>query len=111
MLEYFWILLLFPLVGAAFNGLVGKRLPEKVSGWVASAAVLASFLIAASSFLQLLALDPASRSATNSLFTWIEAGSFRADCSFLLDPLSGVMILVVTGVGFLIHVYLSLIHI
>jgi NADH-quinone oxidoreductase subunit L len=105
MLEYFWILLLFPLLGAAFNGIAGKRFSPRLTGFVGSGTVFLSFLTAAWSFYELIQKTPEDRAVTNFLFTWIQSGNFRADCSFLLDPLSGVMILVVTGVGFLIHVY------
>ncbi len=105
MLEHFWILLLFPLLGAAINGIAGKRFPARLIASIGVGSVLLSFVVAATAFLELLRLAPEERAVTNTLFTWIQAGNFRADCSFLLDPLSGVMILVVTGVGFLIHVY------
>ena len=105
MLDKYWILLLFPLFGAAFNGLVGKKLPTKVVGILGSLTVFLSFSVAAVSFVELLGIAPAERAVTNHLFTWIQAGGFTAECSFLFDPLSAVMILVVTGVGFLIHVY------
>ena len=105
MLDKFWILLLFPLFGAAFNGILGKKLPARLIGIIGSLTVLSSFGVAVLSFVQLLGMSPAERAVTNHLFTWIQAGGFVAECSFLFDPLSAVMILVVTGVGFLIHVY------
>jgi len=105
MLDNFWILLLFPLFGAAINGILGKRFKPPLIAAIGCLTVLASFGIALISFFELLGLEPGSRAVVNHLFTWIEAGSFRAEASFLFDPLSAVMILVVTGVGFLIHVY------
>ncbi len=105
MLDNFWILLLFPLFGAAFNGLLGKKLPARLIGVIGSLTIFLSFGVAALSFIQLLGMSPAERAVTNHLFTWIQAGDFVAECSFIFDPLSAVMILVVTGVGFLIHVY------
>ncbi len=105
MLESFWILLLFPLAGAAVNGLCGKRLPHKLIGLIACGAVLASFLVAALAFVELTGRAADDRLVTVSLFTWIEAGEFVSRAAFLFDPLSAVMILIVTGVGFLIHVY------
>jgi NADH-quinone oxidoreductase subunit L len=105
MLENFWILLIFPLLGAAVNGLAGKRLSPRTVALSGCGTVLLSFLVALLSFFELLRLDVAQRAVTNHLFTWIESGSLKAECSFLFDPLSAVMILVVTGVGFLIHVY------
>ncbi len=105
MIDNFWILLLFPLFGAAVNGLIGKKLPARLVGVLGSLTVFLSFAVAAISFVQLLGMSPAERAVTNHLFTWIQAGDFVAQCSFLFDPLSAVMILVVTGVGFLIHLY------
>jgi NADH-quinone oxidoreductase subunit L len=103
-----WITLA-PLIGAAINGLLGKRLGEKFVAinacfWVGVSAVL-SFI---AFFTQLLPAQPGAdgvRRVTEHFFTWISVGSFRADFAYLLDPLSGVYILFVTGVGFLIHVY------
>ncbi len=105
MLEYFSILLLFPLVSAAICGILGPRLSPRSVSWLACGSVFLSFAVAVAAFYELLQLDPAARIARNTLFTWIESGSFSSRASFLLDPLSGVMILIVTGVGFLIHVY------
>ena len=105
MLDSFWILLIFPLMGAAINGLLGKRLSPRIIGGIACSSIFLSFLVALLSFLELLQLEPEFRAKTNFLFTWIKAGDFVSDASFLFDPLSAVMILVVTGVGFLIHVY------
>ncbi|MFZ0428031.1 MAG: NADH-quinone oxidoreductase subunit L, partial [Acidobacteriota bacterium] len=92
MLDKFWILLLFPLFGAAFNGILGKKLPARLIGIIGSLTVLASFGVAVLSFVQLLGMSPAERAVTNHLFTWIQAGGFVAECSFLFDPLSAVMI-------------------
>ena len=105
MLDSFWIILIFPLVGAAINGILGKRLSPRIIGGIACTSVFLSLLVAFLSLLELLQLNPEHRAETNFLFTWIEAGDLVSDASFLFDPLSAVMILVVTGVGFLIHVY------
>ncbi|HOM99694.1 MAG TPA: NADH-quinone oxidoreductase subunit L [Acidobacteriota bacterium] len=105
MLEIFPLILLFPLLGAGLNGVLGRRFPP---GWIAAigcGSVALSFLVAVGALFELVRLPAEGRSVTQSLFVWIQAGDFRADASFLLDPLSAVMILVVTGVGFLIHVY------
>ena len=105
MLDSFWILLIVPLVGTVITGILGKRLSPRVIGGIACSTIFLSFLVALLSFLELLQLDPEHRAETNFLFTWIQAGDLVSAVSFLFDPLSGVMILVVTGVGFLIHVY------
>ncbi|MGH9839461.1 MAG: NADH-quinone oxidoreductase subunit L, partial [Blastocatellia bacterium] len=101
-----WITLA-PLVGAIINGVFGKKLGEKAVGFVACASVGVSAVLAFASFNNLLHA-PANngvRQITEHFFTWLQVGAFRADFAYLLDPLSGIYILFVTGVGFLIHVY------
>ena len=104
-LEHFWILILFPLVGAAMNGILGRRFPHSVIAWLSCSTVALSFLVALLSFFNFVRLPEDQRIITHHLFTWIQSGNFVSEFSFLLDPLSMVMILVVTGVGFLIHIY------
>jgi NADH-quinone oxidoreductase subunit L len=101
------LLLVWPLLGWLANGLLGRRLSRIASGVLASGAVAASFLTA----LALLAAyreqagGEGARSVVVPLFEWFGAGDLRVAASLLVDPLSLVMALVVTGVGFLIHVY------
>jgi len=103
--------LLFPLVGFVVNGLLGSRLKsEKIVGWIGSGAVGLSFLAAVVTLLQMLSVPADLRAQTVNLFTWITAatgteGSLNVSAALLVDQLSIVMVLVVTGVGFLIHVY------
>jgi NADH-quinone oxidoreductase subunit L len=99
-----WIVLT-PLLGAALNGLLGRRLPKRASGLLACGAVGVSFLLSVKVFLRLVGLAPAARLVTDSVYPWIGVGALRADFGFAMDPLSAVMTLVVTGVGLLIHVY------
>jgi NADH-quinone oxidoreductase subunit L len=94
-----------PLAGFLFNLAFGRRLPRAVVGTVACASVGAAFLVSVALFFRLLALPPAERALTDVVWTWIAAGTFSVDIAFYLDPLSSLMALVVTGVGFLIHVY------
>ncbi|MFU8856038.1 MAG: NADH-quinone oxidoreductase subunit L [Deferrisomatales bacterium] len=103
--EYIWLIPLFPMVGALINGLIGKRLPKSLVHWIACGSVFLSFLVSVWGFFTLRALPETERVLTQTLFEWIAAGSLKVDLAYLLDPLSAVMILVVTGVGFLIHVY------
>ena len=103
--KYLWLVPLLPLAGSAINGLLGKRLSKAVVTFVACGAAGLSFLVAAASVLDLLNLPAEDRRLVLSLFTWIQSGDFVAGADFLLDPLSAVMMLVVTGVGFLIHIY------
>jgi len=114
-LDKIWLIPLFPAIGFVINGLFGKRLSKTTVGVIASGAVLISFIFSAGAVFQLLQLEPEHRSHIVKLYEWINAGPahtaegplarFSVDWGFLLDPLSSVMILVVTGIGFLIHVY------
>lgn len=105
MTDYIWLVPLFPLLGFLINGLFGSRFSEKQIGSIGSVAVGLSFVISAITFFQILKLPGETRSITKTIYTWIQTGDFSVAVSFLVDPLSLVMILVVTGVGFLIHVY------
>jgi NADH-quinone oxidoreductase subunit L len=100
-----WLIPVLPLLGAVINGVFGKRLSRGVIGVIASGSVGLAFAISLTAFLQMLRLPEESLPIVQNYFTWIEAGSFHATCGFMLDHLSGLMILIVTGVGFLIHVY------
>ncbi|MDR4498888.1 MAG: NADH-quinone oxidoreductase subunit L [Candidatus Scalindua sp.] len=99
------LVLLFPLAGAIVNGLCGKKLSPSIVGFIGCATVGLAFLISILVFLDLLKLSPEHRLFEKEFFTWIGSGSFTAVAGLQVDPLSTVMILVVTGVGFLIHVY------
>src|SRR5437867_9808786 len=105
MIRCLWLIPLLPLAGSAVNGLLGKRLPKTAVSIVACGSAGLSFLLAAGAFSELVAQNPEERKAVLSLFTWIAAGDFVARAELLLDPLSAVMVLVVTGVGLLIHIY------
>jgi NADH-quinone oxidoreductase subunit L len=106
MSDYVWLIPLFPLIGVVINGLLGKKIKnETVIGGLASLMVFGSFLVASGIFFQVLSLPAEQRVIEKTVFTWIQSGNFKADIGFLIDPLSCVMLLVVTGVGFLIHVY------
>ena len=100
-----WLIPILPLLGAVINGLFGKRLSRNAIGLIASGTVAASFAVSLRAFLQMLSMPEESLPIVQNYFTWIQAGAFQATCGFMLDHLSGLMILIVTGVGFLIHVY------
>ena len=104
-LSLLWLVPLLPLIGAIVNGVGAGKLPRKVVSAIGVGSAGISFLIAAGCFAGLLALPPEGRRVTQTLFTWIQSGDFHAEVRYALDPLSAVMMLVVTGVGFLIHVY------
>ncbi len=102
-----WLIPVLPLVAAAINGVFGKRLSKSAIGVLGAGSVLGSFLISATAFWQMSQITDTVRELPiiQNYFTWIRAGSFEANFGFMLDHLSGLMILVVSGVGFLIHVY------
>ena len=100
-----WLIPMMPLIGFLINGLFGSRLSKPIINAVACGSVLTAFLLSANAVIQLIGLPAESRTVEVILYSWIPSGSFNADIGFLLDPLSSIMILVVSGVGFLIHVY------
>jgi NADH-quinone oxidoreductase subunit L len=97
-----WIIPLLPLAGAAINGLLGKKFSRRAVAAVALIFCGAAFLMALSIAVRFSSL---SLPYSETLATWIRSGSFSVDFAFYLDQLSLVMLLVVTGVGFLIHIY------
>jgi len=103
MLELFWLIPLLPLAGFLVNGLFGARLPRPVVSLVACGTVAASFVLSLGGFAGLAALPEHHRVYAHTVAEWI--APLGLSWSFLLDPLSAVMILVVTGVGLLIHIY------
>ena len=96
---------LFPFVGFVINSTMGRRLSKSVSGGLASLAMLASFVVSAISVWQLAGMAPEARAIEQTLYTWIASGDLNIALAFRVDQLSAVMILVVTGVGSLIHIY------
>lgn len=98
-----WIILA-PAIGVLLIAFFTHK-NQKLSSLVSCGAAGAAFLLSLLSFYNLTALPAESRVIDLDYFTWIQAGSFVANFGLRLDPLSSVMILVVTGVGFLIHVY------
>src|SRR5262245_4659550 len=105
MLSKIWLIPMLPLLGAAINGLLGPKLSKRVVGFVACGVVLLAFLLSATAVFQLSGLPAEERHVTTSIGTWLPLGDLQVNWGFSLDPLSSVMILIVTGVGFLIHVY------
>ena len=95
-----WIPLI-PLGAGVFNVFFGRRLGGKIAGGIASAAVGISFALALYVFWRL----PATGMFRDLWYTWIESGSFQVNIAFQVDALSAVMLLIVTGIGFLIHIY------
>jgi NADH-quinone oxidoreductase subunit L len=97
-----WLIPFFPLVGFLLNGLLGKRLSKPIVSLIAVASVAASFAFV----LALLGkVYPLSVPYSDHYFTWIQSGSLNIGCDMVVDRLTAVMLLVVTGVGLLIHIY------
>ncbi|PYU72458.1 MAG: NADH-quinone oxidoreductase subunit L [Acidobacteria bacterium] len=103
MLEYLWIIPLLPLLGSAVNGLFGAKWPNKIVNGVAIGATGLSFLCALEAVREFF--DSGQVLFRKEFFTWIAAGNFRAGFDLEMDQLTVVMVLVVTGVGWLIHIY------
>ncbi len=114
-MDLIWLIPILPGIGAALNGLVGIRaFSKQTSGLVACATMGGAFLLSVYAFFQLLGLPEADRFYQQEIADWIPpipldtvngSGIFKAPWSFTLDPLSGMMLLVVTGIGLLIHIY------
>src|SRR5262249_30961465 len=98
-----WIIV-SPAVGVLLIAFLTHR-NRTLSSTIACAAVGVSFFLSVLSVISLISLPPDSRIVDADFFTWIQAGEFWTSFGLRLDPLSAVMILVVTGVGFLIHIY------
>lgn len=94
-----------PALGFVLLVLFGRRLGDPLSGWLATAMVGGSFLLSVATFVELLSKDAEERRLTQTLFTWVPAGNFKVGLGLLADPLSVTMLLFVTGVGALIHMY------
>lgn len=106
MINLIYLTVLLPLLGFLFNGLFGSRIKnEKVIGIIGSSTVGIAFVVTLLAFFETLGLPVENRSNTVELFTWLNVAGLNIKFAYLVDQLSLTMSLVVTGVGFLIHVY------
>jgi NADH-quinone oxidoreductase subunit L len=103
MVELVWLIPALPLVGFALLLLFGRRLGEPASGWLATLVVAASFVVALVAFVGLR--DEPGDTFEQTLWSWMPVGDFQVDVGFLLDPLSMAMVLFITGIATLIHLY------
>src|SRR5438046_140744 len=94
---------LFPLIGFLINGFFGKKISKSLSGVIASVSVLAAFVVSVLIFVDLQGTE--HKSNIVNLFSWINSDTLKVPFEFLVDPLSSVFLLIITGIGFLIHVY------
>ena len=102
MQQFVYLIPLFPLLSFVIIALFGKSLSKSITTFLAPSSILASFIVAVLIFINQLSNNHA---VTVPVFSWIHVGDFHADFSFLVDSLSILFTLVITGVGFLIHVY------
>lgn len=103
MVELVWLIPALPLVGFLVLLFFGSRLGEPIAGWLGTAMVAAAFLVSLVVWIGLTGQPENTYEVT--LFSWVPAGNFNVDIGFLLDPLSMTMVLFVTGIASLIHLY------
>ena len=94
---------LFPLIGFIINGFFGKKISKGLSGGIASLSIFASFIVSVLVFLELQ--GSSQKENVVNVFSWINSGALKIPFEFLVDPLSTVFLLIITGIGFLIHIY------
>ena len=100
-----WLVLLFPLLGSMVIAFGFRRLPARTAGIIGTAAIGLAFLAGVGSLFALLSEPSESRYVASSLWEYAAVGDLRIDLGLYVDPLAVFMVLVVTGVSFLIHVY------
>jgi NADH-quinone oxidoreductase subunit L len=100
-----WVCLFLPLGSAGVITLGGNAISRRTAGWIATLSCAGAFAAAVVSFAAMLSRDPENRSEVSVAWTWLTGGSFRIGFSILTDPLSMMMMLIVTGVGSLIVAY------
>src|SRR5580693_9073193 len=99
---YLWLIPILPFLGFLINGLFGRRMSKSMVNLFAIGSVTLSFLWAVKT---LVGLSPLETKYIEHYFTWIQSGALNISIDFAVDRLTAVMLMVVTGVGFLIHVY------
>ncbi len=100
-----WICLLLPLASAALITVLGTSISRRTAGWIATLLCGGAFAAAVVSFVEMTTRAPENRSELSTAWTWLQAGNFKAGFAILTDPLSMMMMLIVTGVGSLIVAY------
>ncbi len=105
MIDLVWLIPALPLLGFSLLLLTGKRIGEPVAGYIATAMTGGSFLLALGVFFDLLSRDGEERQVTVKLFDWLKVGQLDVKVAALVDPLAITMVLFVTGIGTLIHLY------
>lgn len=106
MIQLIYLTVLLPLTGFLINGIFGSKIKnEKITGLIGSGAIGISFLIVVAAFFETLGLPAEQRQHIVTLFNWLSVGSLNVSIAYQVDQLSLTMALIVTGVGFIIHVY------
>ena len=105
MTDLVWLIPLFPLLGFTTILLFGRRLGEPLAGYLATAAVFASFAATVAIYVDMLGKDAHDRADTVTLWSWVPVGELQVDFAFLADELSILMCLFVTGIAGLIHLF------
>lgn len=100
--KYIWLIPVLPLAGFIINGLFRKTLSEKLIGFIGSIVILAAFGLSVAAFLQ---VKSTGHPINVTLYDWIGVQYFKIPFAFLVDQLSSLMLLIITGIGFLIHLY------
>jgi len=100
-----WVIIALPALGAAVILLLGNTRTSKWAHLLGCATVIGSFVISVAVFVALLGRAADDREIGQTLWSWVEAGSFHVDMALLYDPLSALFLLLITGVGSLIHIY------
>ena len=104
MYDKLWLIPFFPLLGCVINGLLGKRIKnETIIGGIGTLAMVCSFALSCKYFIQLIGDTVKSHEVV--IASWMTVGQLQVDWGFIMDPLTGIMLMVVTGVGSLIHLY------
>ncbi len=100
--KYIWLIPLLPLAGFIINGIGRNTLSKGVIGFIGSSLVLASFILSIATFFQ---IKSSGVPINVTVFDWFAVNDFKVQFAFLIDQLSSIMLLIITGVGFLIHLY------
>ncbi len=100
--KYLWLIPVLPLAGFVINGIGRNTLPKALIGGIASLMVLLSFALSVGAFMQ---IKDTHQAINVTLFDWVKVGDLHIPFAFMVDQLSSIMLLIITGIGFLIHLY------
>ncbi|MET0420885.1 MAG: proton-conducting transporter membrane subunit, partial [Acidimicrobiia bacterium] len=105
LLDLAWIVPALPLLGAVILLFLGKKIGEPIAGWIATGLMALAFVWSIVMFIAMRDLPEHAQVNVHNLFTWLPAGTLHVDFGVYTDPLSITWLLLVTGVGTLIHLY------